>query len=90
MVTGHCKHNLYLSNICKSINPVCERGKAIDTVANHLFNRTLEGENRMDTIIKACFSRGVPFPPSPASLVNNIVLVKSLQLFLKNSSRLDF
>ena len=90
MVTGHCKLNLYLSIIGKSINPVCECGKAIDTVANYLFNYTLEGENRMNTITKACFSQSIPFPPNPASLVNNIVLVKSLQLFLKNSSHLDF
>ena len=90
ILTGHCKLNLYLSNIGKSINPVCECGKAIDTVWHYLFNCTLEGENRINTIIKACFTQGIPFPPNPVSLVNNVVLFKSLQVFLKNSSRLDF
>ena len=90
ILTGHCKLNFYLSNIGKSINPVCVCGKAIDTVSHYLFNCTLEGENRIKTIIKACFSQGIPFPPNPVSLINNIVLFKSLQLFLKNSPRLEF
>jgi len=90
ILTGHCKLNFYLSNVGKSINPVCVCGKAIDTVSHYLFKCTLEGENRIKTIIKACFSQGIPFPPNPVSLINNIVLFKSLQSFLKNSPRLEF
>jgi len=63
VLTGHCKLNFFLNNIGKTLDPSCPCGKGIETVHHYLWVCQLEAVNRTNTIRKAYFSQGIPYPP---------------------------
>ena len=89
VLTGHCKLNFYLNSIGKTLDPTCSCGKGIETVNHYLWNCENEELNRSDTIKRACFTQGIPYPPDNKLLVENPVLFQALSRFLSNSSRLN-
>ena len=89
VLTGHCKLNFFLNSIGKTLDPSCPCGKGIETVHHYLWVCQLEELNRTNTIRRACFSQGIPYPPKNNLLLQNQVLFKALCKFLSNSCRLN-
>ena len=89
VLTGHCKLNFFLNSIGKTLDPSCSCGKGIETINHYLWVCINEEVNRINTLKKACFSQGIPYPPENVLLFENPVLFQALGKFLSNSCRLN-
>ena len=89
VLTGHCKLNFFLNSIGKTLDPSCSCGKGIKTINHYLWVCINEEINRNNTLKKACFSQGIPYPPENLLLFENPVLFQALGKFLSNSCRLN-
>ena len=90
ILTGHCCLNFYLSTIGRASTPVCKCKQGIETIDHYLFKCTLHREIREQSLIPACNTLLIPFPPTKSDIMKNELLLDALKSFLNKSKRLDF
>ena len=90
ILTGHCCLNFYLSTIGRASTPVCKCKQGIETIDHYLFKCTLHKEIREQSLIPACNTLLIPFPPTKSDIMKNELLLHALKSFLNKSKRLDF
>ena len=83
ILTGHCC-------LSRASTPVCKCKQGIETINHYLFKCTLHKEIREQSLIPACNTPLIPFPPTKSDIVKNELLFHVLKSFLNKSKRLGF